>query len=377
MPRNFLAFCLLALWLQTSLFNSPAQESGFRKTEKATPRDAPSDATIKQLVQQMGDRDFAEREAAMKRLEGIGKAALPALREAAKNHADAEVRRRAQRLVERLAPEPDPLDKLLEEAGKAEHKKDYKKAAELFDKAFATAKARHSPGTAAPLTDIPILTDISLKTARVRKCLDEYEKAASAYHLASYYSNYNNEKSREIDREWSAMATDLLAGWEKVVKRKINEDDALKALTAKYPLVLLHSRRFAGDRYLFSTYSFLYETGEEGKHFNDVQLQFDNGSGKNTFNLNCVVGQEDRVADLGEVDFTKDPSPVNIGTDGKSRWTAKECKAAEGHVYLEEIKDSNGNHFFVVFQVIATDKDSRFVAFVWRKLPGGTVVKRP
>src|SRR5262249_18385294 len=152
---------------------------------------------------------------------------------------------------------------------------------------------------------------------------------------------------------------------------------ARKGLEKTYPFVLPPPRRYAGGRYLQSTYSFLYETADAAKHFNDVQLQFDNGTGENTFGVNMSVGQENRVADLGKVNFVKDPDPAKVGADGKSNWSSEECKAQEGHVYLEEIKDRQGNHFFVLFQVVATDKDSRFLAFIWRKLPGGTVVKRP
>jgi hypothetical protein len=52
------------------------------------------------------------------------------------------------------------------------------------------------------------------------------------------------------------------------------------------------------------------------------------------------------------------------------------CKVVEGHVYLERVRDDSGNKFYVVLKVIATDKDSRYMAFVWRRLPGGKVVKR-
>ena len=352
------------------------QDSVAPKNDKPKQSDPESSAEIRKLIQQLGSADFAEREAATKRLEAIGKPALPALRDAAKKSEDAEVQRRAQRLVKKIAPDPDPLELLLKEASLLEQKKDYKKAAEVLDKLFEKAKETYSPGTAAPSMDIPFLTDIELRSARVRKKLGEYEKAGNAYHLATYYSNQNDAKRKEIDIEWSKMVTELIAGWEVTVKKKFNDNAALKGLADKYPLVLLHTRRYAGGGYFQSAYSFLYETADETKHFNDVQLLFDNGTGENTFGVNMVVGQENRVADLGRVDFTKDPDPAKIGADGEPNWSSKECKAQEGHVYLEEIKDDRGNHFYVVFQVIATDKESRFLAFVWRRLPGGTVVKR-
>ena len=353
------------------------QDGGVPKNDKPKQSDPVSSAEVRKLIQQLGSADFAEREAATKRLEDIGKPALPALRDAAKRSEDAEIQRRAQRLVKKIAPDPDPLELLLKEVSLLEQKKDYKKAAEVLDKLFEKAKEIYSPGTAAPSMDIPFLTDIALRSARVRKKLGDYEKAGNAYHLATYYSSRNDAKCKELDIEWSKMATELIAGWEVTVKKKLNDNASLKAQAEKYPLVLLHTRRYAGGRYLQSTYSFLYETADEAKHFNDVQLQFDNGAGENTFGVNMVVGQENRVADLGKIDFTKDPDPAKIGADGEPNWSSKECKAQEGHVYLEEVKDDRGNHFYVIFQVIATDKESRFLAFIWRKLPGGTVVKRP
>lgn len=378
MRNTFAAFALavhLLGWIH--LYSATAQNNNSSKKDRATEREEPGAMAIKKLIQQMGSPNSAERDASMKRLESIGKPALSALREAANNNDDAEIRRRAQRLIERLSPIVDPLEESLKEAIQHERKKDYKKAAELLDKLFEKANEIYHPGTAAPLTDIPFLTEVSLKLASARTQLGDYEKAAIAYQQATYYSNFNNEKRGEIQREWSVMTTHLLGRWDGIVQKNINNDTTLKALTAKHPLVLLHTRRFAGGGYLQSAYSFLYETSEETKHFNDVQLLFDNGRGENTFHLNCAVGQENRIADFGKVDFTKDPDPTRIGTDGKARWCSEDCKAVEGHVYLEEIKDSRGNHFFVLFHVVATDKDSRFVAFVWRKLPGGTVVKRP
>ncbi len=60
---------------------------------------AKSPAEIERLIKQMGSDDFDEREAASKALEGIGQAALDALRDVIKKNNDAEVRRRAERVV--------------------------------------------------------------------------------------------------------------------------------------------------------------------------------------------------------------------------------------------------------------------------------------
>ena len=51
------------------------------------------------LIQQLGNDEFAEREAATKALKRVGKPALKALHEAATQNADPEVRARAAALV--------------------------------------------------------------------------------------------------------------------------------------------------------------------------------------------------------------------------------------------------------------------------------------
>jgi hypothetical protein len=68
---------------------------------------AVSGEEIKGLVEQLGADDYTTREAAAKRLKGLGKAALPAL-EAAAKHDDPEVASRAQALVKRIAVRPLP-----------------------------------------------------------------------------------------------------------------------------------------------------------------------------------------------------------------------------------------------------------------------------
>jgi tetratricopeptide (TPR) repeat protein len=332
-------------------------------------------AVIEQLIRQLGSVDFPEREAATRRLEEIGAPALQALRKAAKENADAEVRRRAEQLAEKV--DPDSLETLFRAAQRQEEKKEYKKAAELFEKALKKGMEKYHPDPQnAPAGDLPILTELYLHSARVYCGLEEYEKAAAAYDRAEYYSNYNNEKRRQIGGEWSALTDKLLAGWGEAVQARIDKDPTLKALAAKHPLVLLHSRRYARGGYLRSAYSFLYATTDEARHYNDVQLLFDNGRRDNTFSIRMLVGQTNQVADLGAADFTRDPDPEKVGADGKTRWRDEECKAVDGHVYLEKVEDDRGNRFFVLFQVVSVDEKSRYVAFLWRQLPGGKVVRR-
>jgi hypothetical protein len=161
--------------------------------------------------------------------------------------------------------------------------------------------------------------------------------------------------------------------WERDVRKRIDKDAKLKALAAKYPLVLLHSRRlYGGGGYKQSAFSFIYETSDEKAHRNDVQLLFHNGYYK-TFTVNMVVGQQNLVVDLGKVDFEKYPDPrkINIEHPGLA---FSNVPAAEGHVYLERVRDDAGNSFYVLFQVISVDPDLRYMAFLWRKLPGGKLV---
>lgn len=69
----------------------------------ATPAAAlspPSSVEITRLIQQLGSPSFPKREAATKSLGEMGERPLAALRAAAKDAKDAEVRRRAARLVE-------------------------------------------------------------------------------------------------------------------------------------------------------------------------------------------------------------------------------------------------------------------------------------
>jgi hypothetical protein len=91
----------------------------------------------------------------------------------------------------------------------------------------------------------------------------------------------------------------LVQQWEKDVRAKLDKDAASKALAAKYPLVVLHSRaKYAGGDYKRSAYSFIYESSVEKKHFNDVQILFDNGDG-DKFQVNMLVGQHNHPSEGG------------------------------------------------------------------------------
>jgi hypothetical protein len=76
------------------------------------PPKRPDAKAIAALIAQLGSADFKERQSATKSLEAIGRPALAALREAADKHDDAEVRRRAKGLVEKIE---NSLEQLLED----------------------------------------------------------------------------------------------------------------------------------------------------------------------------------------------------------------------------------------------------------------------
>jgi hypothetical protein len=173
------------------------------------------------------------------------------------------------------------------------------------------------------------------------------------------------------------VLAELMRQWEKDARDRIKKDAKLKALAMKHHLVVLHSRHLYMARdYKQSAYSFIHETSDVAKHGNDVQLLFHNGGSAKTFCFNMIGGQENLIVDLGTADFAKDPDPAKISIDHKGVFTSCPVLAVEGKVYLERVRDTEGNNFYVLFQVIAVDKDSRYMAFLWRKLPGGKVVKR-
>ena len=193
----FLGYLLLTT-NQLKLLGFPQSQD--RSQEKATAEE------IAKLIKQLGSPKFTEREAACQRLEKIG---LPALTT---------------------------------------------NAAKMAQEEF------HPKQQVGPPADVPILTDIYLHLARCHHSLREWKKAGDDYHRAEYYSNFNNEMRKQIEREWSEMTDNLLSDWEKTIKARIAKDPGLKKMADKYPLVLLHSRRFAGGGYLKSAYSFKYET---------------------------------------------------------------------------------------------------------------------
>jgi hypothetical protein len=91
LPRYLLALACSGLFLGAVA----AGEEG----KKAAPEKSTSE--IDRLLRQLGSDEFGEREAASKTLEAIGEPARAALRKAASGN-DAEVKRRAEKLIEKL-----------------------------------------------------------------------------------------------------------------------------------------------------------------------------------------------------------------------------------------------------------------------------------
>jgi HEAT repeat protein len=101
MAQRLAVFMGGGILLGTCPFLSAADES--EVTEKTVA--AKSAKGLKRLIDQLGSERSRDRQRATQELSKLGKSALRSLREAA-NSPDAEVRRRAQQLVEQLEPPP-------------------------------------------------------------------------------------------------------------------------------------------------------------------------------------------------------------------------------------------------------------------------------
>jgi RNA polymerase sigma factor (sigma-70 family) len=341
--------------------------------EKAT-----IDASIRKAIDELESPRFAVREAAADRLKKIGTPALPALRQAAQRRGELEPKRRAEDLIAGILDAT--IDRHVKEAAKQDEaiKQEYKKSAEILRRVAELAEQRlHPDGARGPVRGSPFLLDIYLRLGLACKNCGEKLDSFDALEKAEQYCSPADYKTRErIRKESRGVVLSVLPRWEKAVRKNVEADPALKALCGKYPIVLLLSRRYdgAGD-YFHCCYSFIDETTDNDKCRNGVHLQFDNGGGDRTFHVNMVTNQRNTVVDLGKVDFKVDPNLANAPNYAEETGTQRHL-AIDGHVYLEKVEDTNGNRFFVLFKVLAVDPESRYMAFIWRQLPGGRVVRR-
>ncbi|MSU80196.1 MAG: hypothetical protein EXS16_19150 [Gemmataceae bacterium] len=65
------------------------------------------------------------------------------------------------------------------------------------------------------------------------------------------------------------------------------------------------------------------------------------------------------------------PDPSKITVDHPGIVPGGEINAVEGEIFLQRVRDDKGNDFFVIFQIVAVDPYSRYMAIIWRPLPGG------
>jgi uncharacterized protein (TIGR03067 family) len=76
--------------------------TGQAEVLRSDPGKATDTEQIARLIKQLGDDDFAKREAASRQLDAIGEPALPALRRAAASSDDPEVRRRSESIAKNI-----------------------------------------------------------------------------------------------------------------------------------------------------------------------------------------------------------------------------------------------------------------------------------
>src|SRR5260370_2223611 len=244
MARTKLQFGLFTSLLVLLLFGRAAFADSCELV--AVLDDKPTASEIKKLIDQLGSSKFAERETASKRLQEIGEPALDDLRKAAADGKDAELRRRAKDVIQKISPETSeaPWEALLKQGiREATTHQNYKKAVEILTKAGKLAEESLRPNPTIPnQPGIPILAEIYLHLARSHRAIENWQQAGNAYNRATRDSN--SEKRKEIHREWSEMTDKLVAGWEKTVKTAIDKDGELKKTADKYPFVVLHYRRF-------------------------------------------------------------------------------------------------------------------------------------
>lgn len=354
---------------QQRLALDPRPLTALTKSADGNGENRSQDAEIKRLVEKLGSKKFAVREAALKGLKEIGRPALPALRHAVEKATDPEVRQAAKSLI------GVDFEKMFEQGVEQETvAKNYRRAVEIF---CDIGKLMHAddPSHRAKQEGIskePERSDLLLHLARCYWALGNFEEATRSFSLAMGYASSRDERAH-IDQERKVLISQLTATFATAARKRIGGSPALRALINKYQFVFLTARRCGG--YDKCTFSFIYGTSDPQQHRNDVQLLFDNGGEPRRLSINMLGGQENLIADLGDVDFEKNFDPKTVDVTKEKSWSGKDAEAIEGHVYLERVKDTRGNLFFVQFKVLVVDPGSRYVALVWRRLPGGKLVR--
>jgi hypothetical protein len=103
-------WCGVALVLGSAAF---ARQTADKPKSAETQKGAVDEKTIRDLIEQLGDENFAKREEASKRLAAIGEPVRELVKKAAAASADAEVRQRAEEVLRALGlaalAVPDPV----------------------------------------------------------------------------------------------------------------------------------------------------------------------------------------------------------------------------------------------------------------------------
>jgi hypothetical protein len=176
----------------------------------------------------------------------------------------------------------------------------------------------------------------------------------------------NSNECRFVSQQESTMQ--ILKIWEDRVRKQILKDDKLKSLPLKYPLILLAEGTVEGTEANFDSSQFDFVNGTISGGAN---LTFHGGETKT---LDIRGDPKCFIVDLGKQDFEQkiDPAEISIDHPGLS---GSDANATEGHVYLQRVHTRRGSDFYVVFQVVAVGPDGQYIAFFWRRLPGGKIVK--
>ena len=230
----------------------------------------------------------------------------------------------------RLSPE---LEKVYRDGvDELTKKKDYRKAAELLGKVVKAIDHRR------PVSD-PLLSEVYANLARSQRAAENYLGAAKASTGQSITLRRIEKRSRR-NALWRMSSRRL----GKIVEEKIAKKPQFVALAKEFPLVVLHTRRYAGGGYQRSAYSFSTESSNPEDHGNGVQFLFDNSNVDqqkmdvygNVILVNNVGNQSNHIVNLGKVDFKTDSDPKKVEPKRWwKRWSSEQVKAAEGEVYLE------------------------------------------
>ncbi len=103
----------------------------------------------------------------------------------------------------------------------------------------------------------------------------------------------------ETNEKDKAALESVMAEAKKEVDEKVAKDPAAEGAGRQVPARDPALGAMRGWKYLGAAYSFIYETADDKENGNNVQLIFDNGGYKGSFNIRGFVSQSNLAADLG------------------------------------------------------------------------------